>query len=116
MRRYAYLKEPIKCNRKDYVYKIMLHTQNDGVLLYQYCSLEAIQCSFDQYYSDIKEIYEEWNSEIDEQGWIDIEDPLLDCQHDAFLPIRVKGRDIGKPEWGKYEILENGQWIDYEME
>lgn len=93
----------------------MLHTQKDGVLLYQYCSLEAIQCSFDQYYSDIKEIYEEWNSEIDDQGWIDIDDPLPDCQHDAFLPIRVKGRVTGNPEWGKYEILENGQWIDYDQ-
>ncbi len=25
MRRYAYLKEPIKTNKKDYIYKIMLY-------------------------------------------------------------------------------------------
>ena len=30
------------------------------------------------------DIYEEWNDLIDEHGWIDIEDPLPDCQHDAF--------------------------------
>ena len=35
------------------------------------------------------------------------------CQHDAFLPIRVKGRDIGEPQWGKLEILENGKWKEY---
>ncbi len=39
-------------------------------------------------------------------------DPLPDCQHDAFLPIRVKGRDIGKPQWGQFEILKDGQWVD----
>ena len=32
MRRYAYLKEPIKTNKKDYIYKIMLYqTKKDGV-------------------------------------------------------------------------------------
>ncbi len=36
------------------------------------------------------------------------------CQHDAFLPIRVKGRNTGKPQWGKLEILEDGEWVDYE--
>ena len=101
MRRYAYLKEPIKCNRKDYVYKIMLHTQNDGVLLYQYCSLDAIQCSYDQFYYNVEDIYDEWNCEIDDRGWLDIEDPLPDCQHDAFVPIRVKGREKGNPELEK---------------
>jgi len=32
MRRYAYLKEPIKTNKKDSIYKIMLYqTKKDGV-------------------------------------------------------------------------------------
>ena len=50
---------------------------------------------------------------IDEKGWIEMEDPLPDCQHDAFVPLRVKGRDIGKPEWGKYETLKDGKWVDF---
>ena len=50
---------------------------------------------------------------IDEKGWIDMEDPLPHCQHDAFLPIRVKRREVGKPQWGKLEILENGVWKEY---
>lgn len=38
MRRYAYLKEPIKTNKKDYIYKIMLYqTKKDGVYLFMYC-------------------------------------------------------------------------------
>ena len=37
------------------------NTQNDGVLLYQYCSLDAIQSSYDQFYFNVEDIYEEWN-------------------------------------------------------
>lgn len=115
MRKYAYLKNPQKCNDKEYIYKIMLHTQKEGVYLYEYCSLDAIFCSYDQLYFDVNDIYGDWNSEIDERGWIDIDDPLSNCQHDAFLPIRIKGREQGNPEWGKYEILENGEWIEYKI-
>ena len=114
MRKYAVLKEPLKCNETDYIYKIMLHQTKNEVLLYQYCSIDAIQCTFDVWYSDIESVYEEWNDEIDEHGWIDIEEPLLDCQHDAFLPIRVKGRNVGKPQWGQFEILKEGQWVDFD--
>ncbi len=114
MRKYAFLKNPMKCNKSDYIYKIMLYqTKNEGVFLFQYCSIDAIQCSFDQYYNDLEDIYDDWNDEIDERGWIDINDPLPFCQHDAFIPIRVKGRDIGKPEWGKLETLVDGEWVEY---
>ena len=78
-----------------------------------YCQKDAVQCSFDDWYENIEDVYEDWNEFIDENGWIDFDDPLPHCQHDAFLPIRVKGRDTGKPQWGKLEILENGKWKDY---
>jgi len=94
MRKYAILKEPIPCNKKDFIYKIMLY----------------------QTKKDVESVYEDWNDEIDERGWIDIDDPLPDCQHDAFLPIRVKGREIGEPQWGQLEILKDGQWVDYRPE
>lgn len=42
-----------------------------------------------------------------------IEDPLPGCQHDAFLPIRIKGRESGNPQWGQYDILEDGEWKKY---
>lgn len=114
MRRYAYLREPVPCNPKDLIYKIMLYeTKKDGIYLFEYCSLNAVQCSFDAWYEDIEDLYDDWNDLLDERGWIDIDDPLPDCQHDAFLPIRVKGRNVGKPEWGKLEILEDGEWKEY---
>lgn len=113
MRKYAYLKEPLKCNKNDYVYKIMLFENKDGVYLFEYCSPDAVMCSFDSFYDSLDDVYEEWNELIDERGWMEIDDPLPNCQHDAFLPIRVKGRDIGKPEWGKLEMLKDGKWIEY---
>ena len=97
--------------------KIMIHEiKKQGVMVYLYTSKDAISCSFDHYYPDIESALEEWQDEIDEQGWIHIEDPLLDCQHDAFLPIRVKGRDSGNPQWGQLEILEDGVWTEYKEE
>ena len=114
MRRYAYLKEPIKTNKKDYIYKIMLYqTKKDGVYLFMYCQKDAVQCSFDYWYKTVEDVYEDWNDLVNEKGWIPIDDPLPYCQHDAFLPIRVKGRDIGEPQWGKLEILEHGKWKEY---
>ena len=115
MRKYAYLKEPLKCNKKDYVYKIMLFENKDGVYLFEYCSPDAVMCSFDGFYDSLDDVYEEWNDAIDERGWIAIEDPLPDCQHDAFIPIRVKGRNEGKPLWGQFETLVDGKWVEYEF-
>ena len=31
----------------------------------------------------------------------------------ALSAERVKGRDIGEPQWGNLEILENGKWKEY---
>ena len=78
-----------------------------------YCQTDAVQCSFDYWYKTVEDVYEDWNDFVNEKGWIPIDDPLPYCQHDAFLPIRVKGRDIGEPQWGKLEILENGKWKEY---
>lgn len=114
MRKYGYLKEPFKTNKKDTIYKIMLHDMGkEGVYLYYYTSPDAVMCSFDSYYTVLEDAFEDWTDELDEKGWIEIDDPLPHCQHDAFLPIRVKGRETGKPQWGKYEILENGVWREY---
>ncbi|MBR2521965.1 MAG: hypothetical protein IKE61_02410 [Coriobacteriales bacterium] len=114
MRRYAYLKESLLRVEGEKVCKIMLCEADEGVYLFEYCSLNANRCSADRLYDSLDELYDEWNDLIDERGWIDIEDPLPDCQHDAFLPIRIKGRDIGKPEWGRFETLKDGEWVEFD--
>lgn len=71
MRRYARLREPVKCNHKDSIYKIMLHQTKEGVFLYQYCSANAVLSSFDAWHPDVESVYEDWKDELDENGWID---------------------------------------------
>ena len=94
MRMLGYLKNTYKCNKKDTIYKIVFHKTEKEVYVYLYTSLEAALSSFD--------------------NWFLIDDPMPYCQHDALLPIQVKGRNTNTPQWGKFEIYENGEWKDYE--
>jgi hypothetical protein len=116
MRKYAYLKEPLPCNEGSRVFKIMLYETGEGIYLFEYCSPDAVQCSFDRFYDSVEDLYEDWNDLIDDRGWTELDDPLPDCQHDAFIPLRVKGRNIGKPEWGKFETLKDGRWVEYKLQ
>ena len=113
MRKYAYLKEPLKRDEGDDVYKIMLYESPEGFYLFEYSTPDAVLSAGDRLYDTLEDLQEEWDERIDEKGWMDLEDPLPDCQHDAFIPLRVKGRVTGKPEWGKYETLKCGQWVEY---
>lgn len=113
MRKYAYLKESVKRSDTGSTYKIMLFQTDEGFYLFEYSSPDAVMSSADRCYDALEDLFEEWNDLIDDKGWIEIEDPLPYCQHDAFLPVRVKGRDTGNPEWGQYEILQDGKWMPY---
>lgn len=114
MRKYAYLKTPYPYDEKTRFYKVMLYEAKEGVYLFGYACPDALLSCADFCYASLPDLYEDWEEKIDENGWVEMEDPLPDCQHDAFLPLRVKGREKGTPEWGKYEILQDGTWIDYD--
>ena len=114
MRKYAFLKEPVNRDGADPIYKIMLYEAKEGYSLFEYTSPDAVMCSNDRYYESLEDLYDDWNDLVDENGWRDLEDPLPDCQHDAFIPVRVKGRDTGTPQWGKYETLMDGKWVTYD--
>ncbi|MCR5041769.1 MAG: hypothetical protein K6C36_06725 [Clostridia bacterium] len=113
MRKYARLKEPFVYDDKNRVYKIMIFEADEGFCLFEYSSADAVMCSSDRFYGSLDDLYGDWNSLIDENGWIEIEDPLPFCQHDAFIPIRVRGRDAGQPHWGEFETLRDGEWVEY---
>ncbi len=112
MRMYGFLKNPSAANRQELVYKVMLHeTRRQGTFAYLYTSPEALCSSFDLHYAELEDALEDWAGEV--EGWTELGDPLPGCQHDCPLPVRVKGRDRGAPQWGQYEILENGEWKDF---
>ena len=113
MRKWSYLK-PDTCFGGQSFQKMMVFEDGEGVWVFLYDSRDAVFCAKDLFYEDREEALEEWDDSIDEEGWHEIPDPLPDCQHDSILPIRVKGRDKGAPQWGKYEILNNGVWEKFD--
>lgn len=113
MRKYAYLKEPLMQEDR-LIYKVMMYEAEEGIYLFAYDRPDAVQCCSDLLYVSMEELLEEWNERIDDRGWTEIEDPLPDSQADAFIPLRVKGRTAERPEWGRYETLKDGVWVDYD--
>lgn len=114
MRMYGYLREPYVCNSIKKVYKVMIHEIDKvGVYTYYYTDRDAVFSSYDSFSENLETALEEFDGELDDRGWIMIEDPLPYCQHDSVLPIRVKGRETGHPQWGSYEIFSDGQWVEY---
>ena len=91
----------------------MLYTHPQGTDVFLYDSDDAVFCTADEFYETEDDALEIWADAIDPTGWHIIDDPLPDCQHDSILPIRVKGRDKGTPQWGEYEILVDGEWTDF---
>ena len=108
MRKYAYLKEPLHCHESSDIVKIMLYETKEGFYLFGYCSLDAVQCSSDRCYASLEDLYGDWNDLIDERGWIEIEDPLPGCQHDGFIPIRVKAVIPGNRSGENLKYLKRG--------
>lgn len=114
MRKWAYLKPDSHSSDRDFQ-KIMVYEDAEGAWVFLYDTKDALFCAEDLLYENLESAMEEWNEKIDAEGWHIISDPLPDCQHDCILPIRVKERDKGTPQWGHYEILENGIWEDFPM-
>lgn len=114
MRMWAALKEPQEYQDGEKIYKIMIYeTQDKSSYVFLYNSIDAVIGCGDEWYENLSDALAAWTIDVDSNGWHQINDPLPDCQDDAFLPIRVKGRNIGKPIWGSLEILKGGIWIDY---
>ena len=48
MRRMGTLRTPLPANRRELIYKVMLHeTRRNGVFAYLYTSPDALRCSYD---------------------------------------------------------------------
>ncbi len=76
-------------------------------------SREDVGCNADHWFVSVadaereaKEVYG-----IQQQNWITVEDPWPHCQHDFLRPVRIVGRNIGTPQWGKFEEYRNGIWV-----
>ncbi|MNP64748.1 hypothetical protein D3C76_1602670 [compost metagenome] len=90
---------------RDGVYVFLYNTEKDGsgIADHWYETLEDAE-------ETCLEIYC-----IGKNDWIIIPDPLEFCQHDIIAPVRVKGRNLGNPQWGNYEQLINGKWVEIKL-
>ena len=98
----------------DSVKKVMLYECSDGVYVFGYDCLQDTS-SISDYLQDTVEDAENFCKEeynIDSNNWILISDPWDNCQHDFILPTRVKGKENGNPEWGHFQTLVDGRWVD----
>ena len=85
----------------------------DGVFVFGYDSDEDGPASWDAHYADLEDAYEMGiDYGIKKDDWQMIDDSLEFCQDDWIKPVRVKGRNTGKPQWGSFECLVNGEWQD----
>ena len=112
MRKYAILTMPIED-----VKKVMIYDCFDGVYLFLFRDTHNDGAGFaDEWYASLEEA-ENYAVKygISENDWIYIDDPMPDCQHDIITPVRIKGRNIGKPQWGSFEKLIDGVWVDFDF-
>ncbi len=97
--------------------KLMLCQAKGGVYLFGYYSSEDSSADWDHFFSTMEDASECCIEEyaINEEDWIIIADQLMHCQQDFIIPTRIKGREVGNPEFGYLQQFIKGQWIDYEI-
>jgi len=104
-------------NEKD-IKRLMIHETENGVYLFGFNRVSDGNCMWDEWYETVADAKEAGQAayEVIADSWTQIPDPCEHCQQDWIQPVRVKGRDIGCPEWGKLERLTNNQWVEFDPE
>ena len=93
--------------------RLMLCDKGDeGVYVFGYTSLTDGPCDWDQHCQDLEDAYElgmEYG--ITREDWVTIAPTQVHCQDDWIAPVRVIGRNLGKPQWGAFERWDGKKWI-----
>jgi biofilm protein TabA len=94
--------------------RLMLYQVEDGVYLFYYDTEIDNSCIRDDWFHNLSSALKVTSEGfgINREDWIEIDDPLPFCQDDIIQPVRVKGRDVGSPQKGLWERLEDGKWMD----
>ena len=101
------------CNHPK-VKRVMLYECKDWVYLFLYNTENDSAC-FADYLNDTIDVVKDICLEdygVQKGDWRTINDPLDGCQDDWIYPVRVKGRNLNKPEWGKFEKLIDNEWVE----
>jgi biofilm protein TabA len=114
VRKYAVLKEALSIGAGEIVKRIIVYEAGqEGVYVFLSYSADDVGCYADCCFEDL-ESAEEYcaNYGIRQEDWIEIDNPLPDCQHDFIRPVRVKGRNTGNPQFGRLEVFDGNEWVD----
>ncbi len=92
----------------------MIHDCEDGVYLFEYEIIDDGPSSGDYWFEKLEMAFESCkeNYGIDRDDWEPIPDPNEHCQQDWIEPVRVVGRSTGNPQWGRFERLVDGKWVE----
>ncbi|MDR1015275.1 MAG: Maf family protein [Coriobacteriales bacterium] len=92
--------------------KVMLCACGNGVYLYGYDTIVDCNSVLSEWYEKLDEAERHCVDvyHIQADDWISVPEPLDSCNHDYLMPVRIKGRDIGRPEFDTWEILTGGEW------
>jgi biofilm protein TabA len=98
--------------------RLMIHDSEDGVYLFEYDSLDDGSSLGDHWFEDLKMAFESCSEDygVDRDAWEEIPDPLEHCQQDWIEPVRVVGRQDGSPQWGRFEKLIEGEWVEFTID
>ena len=108
------MRKVIFINTFDEVKKLMIYESEEGVYLFGYDCVQDTVSIWDNWYLTLEEAkdYCEEIYQADKEKWINISEPLNDCQHDFIMPTKIVGKENGNPQWGHFQTLQNGKWVD----
>ncbi len=97
--------------------QVIIDQSADGVYLFPCTSLDDGFVIGDEWYENLEDAELACLAEygIGHADWQTIPDPLEHCQQDWIEPVRVIGRDQGKPQWGRLEQLVEGRWQEIKL-
>lgn len=95
----------------------MIYNEENGTFLFGYTTIEDCGSQWDEWYETEEEALESSRTVygVERSEWNEIPNPEPHCQHDWIQPIRVIGRERGQPEFGRLEMLINGEWIEIKV-
>jgi biofilm protein TabA len=114
VRKYAVLKEAFSIGAGETVKRLIVYeTEHEGVYVFLSSFADDVGCYADCWFEDLESV-DEYCADygIRKEDWIEIDNPLSDCQHDFIRPVRLKGRNTGNPQFGRLEIFNGNEWVD----
>ncbi len=100
------------------VKRLMIHETEGGVYLFGFDRMSDGGGIWDEWYETVADAKEaaQASYQVVAESWRQIADIHEHCQQDWIQPVRVKGRNSGRPDWGKLERLVNNEWVEFDPE